>query len=62
MEKTYYVASVVGDFMPTIFERFSNRTDAETYAALMCRVKSRKYIVLEKVGAEWDGTPDRENN
>lgn len=29
---------------------------AERYAALMCRAKQRRYIVLEQV-TEWDGTP-----
>lgn len=29
---------------------------ADSYAALMCRVKQRRYIVLEQV-TEWDGTP-----
>lgn len=32
------------------------KTDADSYAALMCRAKQRRYIVLEQV-TEWDGTP-----
>lgn len=33
--------------------RYSKRNG---YAALMCRAKQRRYIVLEQV-TEWDGTP-----
>lgn len=56
-QKIYYVAVVYGAiFQPTIVEKFDNLTDAESYVALMCRTKHRKYIVLEQV-TEWDGTP-----
>jgi hypothetical protein len=36
-------------------EKFDNLTDAESYAALMCRTKKARYIVLEQQ-TEWDGT------
>lgn len=39
-----------------IQENNGKQTDADSYAALMCRVKQRRYIVLEQV-TEWDGTP-----
>jgi hypothetical protein len=57
-QKIYYVAISISSeiFMPTIVEKFENRADADYYAALMCRTKHRKYIVLEQV-TEWDGTP-----
>lgn len=45
-----------GGFNPTVVEKFDNKTDADSYAALMCRAKQRRYIVLEQV-TEWDGTP-----
>lgn len=45
-----------GIFNPTVVEKFDNKTDADSYAALMCRTKRRRYIVLEQV-TEWDGTP-----
>lgn len=55
--KVFYVAVAYGAiFQPTIMEKFDNLTDAESYAALMCRSKQRRYIVLEQV-TEWDGTP-----
>lgn len=54
--KVFYVAVVCGIFQPTIMEKFDNITDAESYAALMCRVKKAQYIVLEQK-TEWDGTP-----
>lgn len=47
---------VYGGFNPTVVEKFDNKTDADSYAALMCRAKQRRYIVLEQV-TEWDGTP-----
>lgn len=58
METTvFYVAVTYGTiFQPTIVEKFDNKADADSYAALMCRTKQRRYIVLEQV-AEWDGTP-----
>lgn len=55
--KVFYVAVVSGTFLnPTIVENFDNLTDAESYAALMCRAKKARYIVLEQQ-TEWDGTP-----
>ena len=56
-EKVFYVAVIFGKiFRPTIMEKFDNLTDAEDYAALMCRVNKARYIVLEQQ-TEWDGTP-----
>lgn len=56
MEKTvFYVAVLFDYFSPTIVEKFENRADADSYAALLSRTKQRRYIVLEQV-AEWDGT------
>ena len=54
----FYVAVTYygGNLSPTIVEKFDNRVDADSYAALMCRTKQRQYIVLEQV-TEWDGTP-----
>lgn len=58
--KAIYFVAIVYDaeniFKPTIVEQFDNKTDADSYAALMCRAKQRRYIVLEQV-TEWDGTP-----
>ena len=55
--KVFYVAVVFGAiFQPTIVEKFDNITDAESYAAIMCRAKKARYIVLEQQ-TEWDGTP-----
>lgn len=55
--KVFYVAVAFGTiFQPTIVEKFNNLTDAESYAALMCRTKKARYIVLEQQ-TEWDGTP-----
>lgn len=48
METTVFYVAVV--------EKFDNKTDADSYAALMCRAKQRRCIVLEQV-TEWDGTP-----
>lgn len=58
METTvFYVAIAYSDsFNLTVVEKFDNKTDADSYAALMCRAKQRRYIVLEQV-TEWDGTP-----
>lgn len=57
METTvFYVAVTYGTvFQPTIVEKFDSLTDAESYAALMCRAKKKRYIVLEQK-TEWDGT------
>lgn len=58
METTVFYVAVAysGSFNPTVVEKFDNKTDADSYAALMCRAKQRRYIVLEQV-TEWDGTP-----
>ena len=57
--KVFYVAVASGTiFLPTIVEKFDNFADAESYAALMCRAKKARYIVLEQ-GNEWDGTPQK---
>lgn len=59
METTVFYVAVAyngGIFNPTVVEKFDNKTDADSYAALMCRAKQRRYIVLEQV-TEWDGTP-----
>ena len=55
--KVFYVAvaPLAQSFSPTIVEKFDNLTDAESYAALMCRTKKARYIVLEQQ-TEWDGT------
>lgn len=56
--KVYYVAVAFGTiFQPTIVEKFDNLTDAESYAALMCRVKKQNYIVLAQE-SEWNGTQE----
>lgn len=44
------------NFKPTFVEKFDNKADADSYAALMCRSKQCRYIVLEQV-IEWDDTP-----
>ena len=56
--KVFYVAVAYNGaiFQPAIMESFDNKADADSYAALMCRTKQRRYIVLEQV-TEWDGTP-----
>lgn len=53
----FYVAVAYKDgiFNPTIVEKFDDKADANSYAALMCCSKQRRYIVLEQV-TEWDGT------
>ena len=58
MEQTiYFVAASYSSeiFKPTIVEQFNNEVDANSYAALMCRTKNRRYVVLEQK-TEWDGT------
>ena len=55
METTVFYVAVAyngGNFNPTVVEKFDNKTDADSYAALMCRAKQRRYIVLEQV-TEW---------
>ena len=56
----FYIAVAYngGNFNPTVVEKFDNKTDADSYAALMYRAKQRRYIVLEQV-TEWDGTPQK---
>ena len=58
METTVFYVAVAynGGFNPTIVEKFDNKVDADSYAALMCRTKKARYIVLEQQ-TEWDGTP-----
>lgn len=53
--KVYYVAIGYEFSSPIFVEQFDNAADANSYAALMSRVKQRKYIVLEQTN-EWDGT------
>lgn len=57
METTVFYVAIAysGDFNPIVVEKFDNKTDADSYAALMCRAKQRRYIVFEQV-TEWDGT------
>lgn len=58
MEKTVFYVAVAYSleaFNPTVVEKFNNRADADSYAALLSRTKQCKYIVLEQV-TEWDGT------
>ena len=56
--KVFYVAVAFGTiFQPTIVEKFDNLTDAESYAALMCRVKKQNYIVLAQE-SEWNGAQE----
>lgn len=55
--KVFYVAVVFGTiFQLTVVEKFDNKTDAESYAALMCHTNKARYIILEQV-TEWDCTP-----
>lgn len=59
METTVFYVAVAyngGNFNPIVVKKFDNKADADSYAALMCRAKQRRYIVLEQV-TEWDGTP-----
>lgn len=61
METTVFYVAVAynsGILNPTVVEKFDNKVDADSYAALMCRTKQRRYIVLEQV-TEWDGTPQK---
>ena len=58
MEKTVFYVAVaysLGAFNPTVVEKFENKADADSYAALLSRTKRRKHIVPEQV-TEWDGT------
>lgn len=61
METTVFYVAVIynsGILNPTVVEKFDNKVDADSYAALMCRTKQRRYIVLEQV-TECDGTPQK---
>lgn len=54
--KVFYVARTFGEVLSSVIvEQFDNIADAESYAALMCRVKKARYIVLAQ-RTEWDGT------
>lgn len=55
-QKIYFVAMTYSSQVlnPTIVERFNSKADAESYAALMSRAKSKNYIVLEQQ-TEWIG-------
>ena len=56
--KVFYVAAAFGIiFNPTIVEKFDNLADAREYAALMCRVKKKNYIVLVQE-SEWNGAQE----
>ena len=51
METTVFYVAVAyngGIFNPRVVEKFDNKADADSYAALMCRTKQRRYIVLEQ--------------
>lgn len=49
MKTVYYVARVYNFVQPAIVEKFENKTDAETYAAIMCRTKKASYQILEAI-------------
>ena len=55
-QKIYFVAMMYSSpsVTPVIVERFNCKTDAESYAALMSRAKSKNYVVLEQQ-TEWIG-------
>lgn len=38
---------------PTIVEKFEDKVDAETFAALMSRTQKRNYLVLESI-SKWE--------
>ena len=56
-ESIYYVARAFKSeiFNPQIVETFNDETDANSYAALMCRTKKARYVVLKQC-TDWDGT------
>lgn len=54
----YVVIAFDTIFQPTLVKKFGNLTDAESYAALMCRTKKALCIVLEQQ-TEWDGTSQK---
>ena len=57
--KVFYVAIAFGTiFQPPIVERFDNLTAGGGYAALMCRTRQARYIVLEPQ-TEWDGASQK---
>ena len=60
METTVFYVAIVfegGIFNPQIVEKFNDLADAREYAALMCRVKKQRYIVLVQE-SEWNGTQE----
>lgn len=61
--KTYYVAFAgeIEFFSPVIIEKFNSKDDADSYAALMSKVKQRRYIILEQVG-ECNGAKLQQEN
>ena len=54
----YVVIAFDTTFQPTIVEKFDNLTDAESYAALVCRTKKTLCVVLERQ-TEWDGASQK---
>ena len=53
--KAIYFVAIAYDaeniFKPMIVEQFDDEADAREYAALMCKTKKRKYIVLRQLCA-----------
>lgn len=53
--KVVYFVAIAYDaeniFKPIIVEQFDDEADAREYAALMCKTKKRKYIVLRQLCA-----------
>lgn len=53
--KAVYFVAIAYDakniFKPIIVEQFDDEADAREYAALMCKTKKRKYIVLRQLCA-----------
>lgn len=57
-KQSFYVAVAIGTiFNPTIVEKFNDLADAREYAALMCRIKKKNYIVLVQE-SEWNGAQE----
>ena len=59
MKTTVFYAAVAykGNILdPRVVEKSDNKADADSYAALMCRSKQRRHIVLEQVTG-WGGAP-----
>lgn len=61
--KAVYFVAIAYDaeniFKPMIVEQFDDEADAREYAALMCRTKQRRYIVMRQL-CEFDGTQQGE--